>query len=141
MRASVRWCGQCYAPVVELTPREPVHRGDFVDRNHGVEHRWSRWRRSAATFGPLGRVVWSVLVVGSLAWAFFTVFFVAWFCLLGIGIVVLRDIWQPARVLPARRSPRSGSLRTRKGSVETKAPLTKTGTLIGMYAFLRDFLR
>lgn len=177
MPATVHWCGQCYAPVAELTPREPVHRGDFVDRIQGVEYRWSRWRRSATTFGPLGRVVSSVLVVGSLAWAFFSAFFVAWFCLLGIGVVVLRDIWQPARVLPARRvtelttvsrketSPSERETRTplptpvivfrsvlalsglaaivafNEGSIETKAVIVMTGTLIGMYAFLRGFLR
>jgi hypothetical protein len=28
----------------------------------------------------------------------FNVFFVSWFCLLGIGVVILRDVWARARV-------------------------------------------
>jgi hypothetical protein len=163
--------------VVGLSPRPGLHRGDFVDRNTGVEYR-SRWQKSAATFGPLGRVAWSALVVGGLMWAFFAVFFVAWFCLLGVGIVVLRDIWQPGRVLPARPRPAfvanpdrasqdsseresqvplpravivfrsllavsglAAILAFDQGSLETKAAVVMVGTLIGMYAFLRGFLR
>ena len=56
----VRWCTRCYEPVRELTPREPVWAaGEFVDqpivRSGAVPH-WSRWEKSATTFGPSSTV-------------------------------------------------------------------------------------
>src|SRR6266540_2903984 len=65
--SDVRWCGQCLQSVRELTPRAPVHRGDFVDVPHhtgpNVPH-WSRWEASATTFGPVGRIGWTLGIVG-----------------------------------------------------------------------------
>ena len=62
----LRWCGLCYAPAYELTPRAPMHDGDFVGAPIGEGgHRphWSRWEKSTTTFGPTGRIVATALVV------------------------------------------------------------------------------
>ena len=60
LSGDVRWCGLCAAPVRELTPRARLHRGDFVGipiATGGHRPHWSRWEKSATTFGPWGRIV------------------------------------------------------------------------------------
>jgi hypothetical protein len=107
-----------------------VHRGDFVDRASREDDRWSRWARSSTTFGPLGRISWSVIVVGGLLWSSSHVFFVSWFCLLLIGIVVLRDVWAPTRVVPPRPPHAEGAgppapASIEQGQIERRAPLPR----------------
>lgn len=120
-----------------------------------------------------------MFIVGGLVWGLFVVFFVTWFCLLAVGIVVLREIWQPARILPPPPSrapaievpkapmpadrampaeeplPRAviafrcflavvgiaACVAFAEGTPETKAAIAMAGTLVGMYAFFRGFLR
>ena len=64
----------------------------------------SRWLRSEITYGPTGRVVWTVLI---LAPVIFVVFFSAVFLVAGViwlfvVPIALRDVW---RAVKDRRQP------------------------------------
>ena len=100
--ADVRWCGQCYEPVRELSARPSQPPGIQVLRPSPV---YTRWQRGPTTFGPVGRLVSTAVVVligvvvgGALAagaWPF-----ALWF-LSGYGLaagIVLRHVWQPELV-------------------------------------------
>jgi hypothetical protein len=92
----VRWCGLCYEPVREFTSRAPLHEripkpaptrririgSPAAGRSGG---RYSRWERTPTTFGPVGRSVLTVLVVGWIVSAFFTMFVVFWLILASVG--------------------------------------------------------
>lgn len=56
------WCLRCYEPVRQLTPAEPqlpvVHRVPSDD-----DRLRSRWKAGPTTFGPIGRIVVTVLVL------------------------------------------------------------------------------
>ena len=70
LTGDVRWCLRCYEPARELTPRAAVwDPGTFVDaptvRGPSVPH-WSRWEKTSTTFGPIGRVAWTCVVVAFL---------------------------------------------------------------------------
>ncbi len=104
----VRWCGQCYAPVRELTPRAPVHRGNFVDVPHhagrNVPH-WSRWEASATTFGPVGRAGWTVAVVGlGLNTVMQNPLMVLF--LVPTVLALIHALWRPGWVVPDEPVPR-----------------------------------
>jgi hypothetical protein len=72
----VRWCLRCYTPVAELTPRErqlpPVEHAEdpppWANRsplrdNRGTPPTYSRWRAGPTTFGPVGRIAITVVVL------------------------------------------------------------------------------
>lgn len=107
---SVRWCGQCFAPVVDFAPREPLHRGDYAGAL-SPDVRTSRWRASPTTFGPFGRVVITAGLVLILAAGLFMAGptpFGLWF-LFGwtmLAALVLRSTWAPVRVEGEVRGPR-----------------------------------
>src|SRR5262245_3718657 len=64
--ADIRWCTRCYEPVRELTPRARLHDRDFVGtpvHERGNIPRWTRWERTATTFGPWGRIVATALLL------------------------------------------------------------------------------
>ncbi len=104
LSGTVRWCGQCHEPVRELTAREPVwHDGEFVDQpihTGGAVPHWSRWEKSATTFGPVGRITittFAVLWVMSAAIRSpLTIVFV-----LPLVVVLIRSVWQRGWVVPA----------------------------------------
>jgi hypothetical protein len=92
----LRWCPQCYEPVVEFAARAPLHHGDFVgppihERGH-VPH-WSRWEKSATTFGPWGRLVATAVLFLTLmpAAAWGGVIYLVTFPF--FAALVLRGIW------------------------------------------------
>jgi len=58
---SVRWCSLCLEPVRELSPR-PSDVGNYVEPMR-PQVRYSRWIAGPLTFGPLGRVIITVVVV------------------------------------------------------------------------------
>src|SRR5436190_7302305 len=61
----VRWCTRCYEPVQELSPRAAIHDRDFVGvpiHERGNIPRWTRWEKTATTFGPWGRIVATVVL-------------------------------------------------------------------------------
>ena len=64
LHGDVRWCLHCYEPARELTPRAAVWaQGEFVDNpihTGGPVPHWSRWEKTATTFGPWGRIGLSV---------------------------------------------------------------------------------
>jgi hypothetical protein len=100
--SDVRWCGQCLAPVRELTPRAPIHQGNFVDVPHhagpNVPH-WSRWEASATTFGPVGRVGWTLAIalIGFNA-VFQNPLMIVF--LVPVALTLVHALWRPGWVVP-----------------------------------------
>jgi hypothetical protein len=99
----VRWCLRCFEPVRELTPRGPVWApGEFVDTpivTKGPVPHWSRWEKSATTFGPTGRIAITVVALVWLVTAVtqspITIIFV-----LPLVTLLLRDVWRRGWVIP-----------------------------------------
>jgi hypothetical protein len=63
------WCLQWYEPITRFAARAPLHHGDFVGSpipTGGHIPHWSRWEKSATTFGPVGRVVATMLLFATL---------------------------------------------------------------------------
>jgi hypothetical protein len=94
MPAGADWCGQCYAPVA------PVAATRFVPAQAPVVlETYSRWRKTDSSFGPVGRVSWTVGVaaVGGL-FLFSTDPFAigGWFLI--AAPLILRGVWKRARV-------------------------------------------
>jgi hypothetical protein len=99
------WCLRCYAPVRHLTPRPPqiptIH---FLPPKE--EHPTSRWRRGATTFGPVGKLGITAIVLMLAPWSSNPMaLLVLWPAYLTIAILVLRSTW-------------------RKDFVDTSAPVT-----------------
>lgn len=101
----VRWCLACYEPVREFTPRPPGNAGTFVGTPMH-DRPTSRWAASPTTFGPVGRLVVTALLlafgVGNLVMLGATPFGL-WF-LLGFAVFasfVLRSTWRPVPVQPS----------------------------------------
>jgi hypothetical protein len=91
------WCGQCFTPVA-TTPAPYVHAAPLVALP--PSDRRSRWRGSQTTFGPLGRMVITVLLFLPVpffvfAGMFWAGAFIYVFLLLPWG---LRDVWRRTRV-------------------------------------------
>jgi hypothetical protein len=65
------WCGQCFAPLAKVEgSRVRVGAGSMrtpPPREGAHEPTYSRWRGSATSFGPMGRVLVSVAAVLGLA--------------------------------------------------------------------------
>ena len=97
---SVRWCGLCQKPVLEFSPREPVHAGNYVC-NVRVEARYSRWRASPTTFGPVGRVLATLAVILMGPWtgiSMFSILYVPVWIML--ATMILKQVWQRQKVDP-----------------------------------------
>jgi hypothetical protein len=98
LKGNVMWCLQCYAPVRQLTPRPPqpptVH---FVQPKE--EHPMSRWKAGATTFGPIGRIAITLLVLLFAPWSMngFALF-VLWPPYLVLATLVLRATWKKDHV-------------------------------------------
>lgn len=92
------WCLRCYAPVRHLTPRPPqlptVH---FVQPKD--ERAMSRWKAGATTFGPVGRITITLLVLLFAPWSMdgFAIF-VLWPPYLVLAGLVLRGTWRKDHV-------------------------------------------
>ena len=88
------WCLRCYAPVRLLTPREPqLPTIRFLEP--AEEHPTSRWHRGATTFGPVGRLAITavVLLLAPLSLNPLAIF-VVWPGYLLVATLVLRDTWR-----------------------------------------------
>ena len=91
LRAETAWCGQCFAPAgprPHAVPQPPA----------GARPAYSRWASGPTSFGPVGRVLLTLLVLLVEYWLYR-------FNILGFLVVtvlavplVLRDIWKRARV-------------------------------------------
>ena len=116
------WCGQCFAPTAARSRGfersvmdEPVtmanrQEAPVAELPKAVPH--SRWRGSATTFGPVGRVVASLLLLLPL-WFFWEEQLFAWQGIVIWGVFLmpwaLRDIWRRTPIRGAERSrARSG---------------------------------
>jgi hypothetical protein len=100
LHGDVMWCLRCYEPVRHLTPRDP---GDptisfLRDPDDGSER--SRWKAGVNTFGPVGRIVVTLLV---LAFAPRSTNLVAvaviWPAYLASAAIVLRATWKKDHVV------------------------------------------
>ena len=96
VRHGASWCGQCHLVVVADKPT-----GRFVPtagppRSAQVT---SRWRSTATTFGPVGRVSWTVgvLLVAALALFSRDPFAILGWCLIASPLI-LRSVWARGRV-------------------------------------------
>jgi hypothetical protein len=97
------WCPACFEPVREFAPRAPLHHGDFVGSpiaTSGHVPHWSRWEKSATTFGPVGRVVVTVVLLSTLlrAISYGNIVFVLTFPV--AAAVVLNAVWAKGWVVP-----------------------------------------
>ena len=110
----VMWCLRCYEPVRQLTPRAPqVPTIHFLGSDD--PHPTSRWRRGPTTFGPVGRLSITTLVLVAGPWTSLRGFgdpiaaLSLWY-LLGytfIAVLVLRHVWRRERVLEPHVSGRA----------------------------------
>ena len=97
------WCPECYEPVKQFAARAPLHHGDFVGspipmKGH-IPHR-SRWEKSATTFGPVGRVVATMLLFATLLPAVVSGGFMYLISFPIAAAVVLNAVWAKGWVVP-----------------------------------------
>ncbi len=103
-RAEAEWCGQCLHPFgstvapAAAQAAAPPHR-HLPTATLPQPVTYSRWRKGPTSFGPVGRVSWTV---GVLLVAGLCVFSQDWFaiggwCLIGAPLV-LRSVWAKARI-------------------------------------------
>jgi len=93
----LRWCGRCLAPITEFAAREIVP-GSYVESPR-AQVRYSRWQGGPTSFGPVGRVLATILVFLFGPWTFssFPILFgPIWIV---IAVVVLKSIWKKERVV------------------------------------------
>ncbi len=92
----VMWCLRCYEPVRHLTPRRPDAPTVAVLRTRPEdEHEMSRWKAGVNTFGPLGRIGITVVVLALAPWsANLVALAVLWPAYLVLAILVLRATWK-----------------------------------------------
>jgi hypothetical protein len=90
------WCGQCFAAIGEAAarPSRPV-----VQQELPTYPTYSRWRKTTTTFGPVGRVMWTLGTLLVMAMAVFSQnpFAIAPLCLIGAPLV-LRSVWAKGRL-------------------------------------------
>lgn len=95
MRSDAAFCGQCFAAPAAPGPSRAVPKSEGLR----FTPTYSRWRKTDSTFGPLGRSLWTVLVVLVMAMAVFSQnpFAIGPLCLIGAPLV-LRSVWAKGRV-------------------------------------------
>lgn len=101
MRPGDAWCSQCLLPLGEPVEQTPglLQRSGPPPSQPVFLPTYSRWRKSDTSFGPVGRVAWTV---GMLLLAAMTIFSgnpfaIAPICLFAVP-VVLRSVWAKSRV-------------------------------------------
>jgi hypothetical protein len=84
------WCARCYTPVTAFAARPPLHDpGTYVGMPR-ADVRTSRWRGSATTLGPVGRLALTAALLLIFPW---------W-----AVVLPLRSVWRRTRV-PAGAAP------------------------------------
>lgn len=125
----VMWCLRSYEPVRHLTPRAPQLPPLPTVHEPKPEPRMSRWHAGPTTFGPVGRVVATLVLALFAPWHGLTGFggmegpLMLWYLLgyTAVAAMLLRHIWRKERVVDpnvpmtegirsrvARRAPRLG---------------------------------
>lgn len=97
-KPAAAWCGQCHASFVAASP-VPAGRWAPAATSPVVVPVHSRWRGGPTSFGPVGRVSWTVAVLLVAAFALFSMdpfFIVIWIGV--VGPVLLRSVWKRARI-------------------------------------------
>ena len=96
-----QWCGLCFAPAPDVRFSAPLqtHRGDDPPPVERVTYRQSRWAGSSISFGPVGRILLTLVLAAITALLVWSGSLVG----LGFWVVVavpwaLRDIWRAVRV-------------------------------------------
>lgn len=100
LTAADRWCPLCFtpAPAPAFTGPVATHRSDDAPPGERVAYRRSRWAGTSVSFGPVGRVVLTLLLLAAVPLAFWfqwvvgavwTFFLLPW---------ALRDVWRQVRV-------------------------------------------
>lgn len=108
VRAGAEWCPQCFTPLgAEPEPAPEEASPTFVspDRFLGppMPTEWSRWAKSETTFGPLGRVLCTLLLVVvpvGLGMGYSPIF--SWIWVIAVMPPLLASIWKR---VPVRRDP------------------------------------
>lgn len=98
-RPDATWCNQCHEGFAPA--QEAVVPGRLVPLVHPPrpDQVWSRWRKSDTSFGPVGKVSWTVgmtLFAVLFLWSGNIFAVVAW-CGLAMPLV-MRSVWARARV-------------------------------------------
>jgi hypothetical protein len=88
------WCLRCYEPVRQLTPREPQLAPLPTATVPRVERPRSRWKAGATTFGPVGRIAITIIVLLFAPTSLDPIsLFIYWPCYLALAFVILRSTW------------------------------------------------
>ena len=92
LRPGMTWCGQCFAPTEAPAPGVPA------PPPAAPVQLYSRWQGGPTSFGPVGRVLLTLLLLAFEYWLYR-------FNLLGFAIttvlvvpLVLRDVWKRSAV-------------------------------------------
>jgi hypothetical protein len=104
------WCGLCLARTdhrnlgrsgpAGATPSLPL----WHPESPLPSERYSRWRGGSTTFGPVGRIVATVVVVGLSISGFLVVRaaqflgLTGWLAYDAVGLVILREVWKRDRI-------------------------------------------
>jgi len=120
------WCLRCYAPVRQLTPRAPQPPTLPIVRPK-EERPMSRWKAGATTFGPIGRVGITVLVLLFAPWSMnaFAIF-VLWPPYLVLAGLVLRGTWRKDFVQTMTLSEMVAAGRSTPASTPTPTPILRS---------------
>ena len=100
LRADAQWCDQCSAMIPHPVDEEPSLRRSLPEqaRLTAPQH-YSRWRKSETSFGPVGRILITLVMVaiGALfVWSQNPFAYVPWLAI--ATPLVLRSVWARKRV-------------------------------------------
>ena len=96
-RAEAAWCSQCLAPVVEPPGLSRLETAPRRSPSPTRTPTYSRWRGGPTSFGPWGRVGFTLGYGLLVTWMIFANP-IGLILLLVLGPWVLRDVWKKARV-------------------------------------------
>ncbi len=126
------WCLRCYEPVRQLTPREPQLASLPTAAGPRIERPRSRWKAGATTFGPVGRIAITVLVLLFVPTSLDPIsLFLYLPCYLVIAFIILRSTWANDLVDLSRAGEGSEVAASREGMPrlapsEVPAPRVRT---------------
>lgn len=98
-RADAAWCGQCHQSLAPAVPAPVPGRHVPAPTPAGPPPTYSRWRKTDTSFGPVGRLAWTVgmLLMAGLSVLSGNPFAIGPICLIAVPLV-LRSVWASSRV-------------------------------------------